>query len=138
MTTSFVRRLSVGMVLAALFVAAGCDKEVKMTFFNNSDRNRELLLSGPGDGTGFLGTVPAMSKAKTRIKVDEDFLPATYRWDAGDEEGSFTVSKETPGELMIVIEQDGSIGPIDKNTEVHQDSHIEIEDMMIEQDTVIE
>ena len=95
-------------------------------------------LDGPGDGTGFLGTVPAMSKAKTKIKVDEDFLPATYRWDAGDEEGSFTVSKETPGELMIVIEQDGSIGPIDKNTEVHQDSHIEIEDMLVEQDTVIE
>ena len=138
MVASFARKLFVVVAVVALGVAAGCEKEVKMSFQNSTDDARVLMVSGPGKGTGLLGTVAPYQKVTTRIKVDEDFLPATYTWDAGDQDGTFTIDKDSKSPQMVVIQKDGSMGPIDKDTEVHEDTHLEVEDMIIEQDTVVE
>ena len=138
MTSRRTRWTCIGTLALAGLLLAGCEKEVKLTFFNGTNEGRDLILSGPGDGTGHLGSLPAMGKLTTKIRVDEDWLPATYQWEAGDTAGSFTMTKETPGKLMIAIERGGSIGPIDKNTEVHKAEDIKVKDVIVDQDTVVE
>ena len=127
-----------GLICLVSIALIGCDKEVNLTFFNGTHESRDLVLFGPGEGTGYLGSVGAMSKVKTKIKVDEGFLPATYSWEAGQTEGEFTITKESPGKLMIAIERGGSVGPIDEKTEVQKDEHLEAKDVIVEQETVVE
>jgi hypothetical protein len=135
--------LSKGNVLALLLVLSavlvvGCEKEYKMTFFNGTDQPRDLILAGPGTGTGYLGTLGPMGKVQTKIKVDEDFLPARYEWEAGDKEGSFTLTKDSKNKLMIAIEEDGSTGLIDENTQIHKHRQVEVQDVVIDQGFVVE
>jgi len=140
MSTTTTRGACAGALVLAVAALAGCDKEVKLTFFNGTDQQRDVFLAGPGDpsGTGILGTVGPISKLRTKIKVDKGFLPANYNWEAGDKSGSFTITKDSPGELMIAIEPGGVVGPIDKNTEIKKSKKIEAEDVIIDQDTVVE
>ena len=126
------------VVCLTLVALAGCDKEVKLTFFNGTSQNRDVILIGPGDGTGYLGSVGSMSKLKTRIKVDEDFLPADYEWEAGEMEGKFTITKDSSGKLMIVLDRSGSTGPIDKRTEIQKTEVIKLQDVVIDQGTIVE
>ncbi len=138
MLASFRRVRWVVLVCLGLALLVGCDKEYKLTFFNSTDQSRDVILAGPGDGTGYLGSVGPMSKLKTKIKVDEDWLPATYHWEADDIEDSFTLDDDSKSPLMIVIEPGGALGPIDENTEIQKSEKLEAEDMIIEQDTVVE
>jgi len=138
MSTTTMRGACAVALGLAVIALSGCEKKVKLTFFNGTNQQRDVFLAGPGDGTGILGAVGPMGKLATKIKVDEDILPANYNWEAGDKSGTFTITKDSPGKLMIAIERGGAIGPIDENTEVKKAEKIEAKDVIIDQDTVVE
>ena len=90
---------------------------------------------GPGDHPGRIGVVPSMGLATVKVKVDQDFLPVTYSWDAGDKSGSFRVTKETPDQLWVDIDT-GQVR--DEHTEIRKQRQIEVKDQPIIQHEVVE
>ena len=123
------------LLLLAVVAAAGCDKAVKVTFYNQTSQSRDVLIVGPGSGTGFIGTVQPMGTVKTKIKIDKDVLPKNYTWEAGDRQGSFSIDDDSPGKLSIDIESGVAV---DKNTEFQKTKKFEAKDVIIDTDTVVE
>jgi len=136
--TSGRTALSAALLLVAI-AAAGCDKEVKLTFLNTTAQSRDVELTAPGHGTMLLGPVaPTGGKLTYELKIDRDYLPAICSWEAGDRSGRFTITKQSKEKQRIIIDPTGNIGPIDKNVEVQKDEQLEATDVIIESDTVVE
>ena len=133
------RKILFGTLLAVAVASAGCEKEVKVTFLNTTSHSRDLELVAPGHGTILLGTIGATGGQVTyKLKIDEDYLPATCTYQAGDRSGSFTITKESEGKMRIIFDPTGDIGPIDTKTEVHKTDKIEVQEVIVEQETVVE
>ena len=129
------------MILAGLLVLAslGCDKEVKLTFVNTTSVDRHLRLTVPGEGTDYIGVVSATGgKLTHKLKIDDDYLPATCSWTGGDRNGQFTVTEDSKGKMMIAIDPTGNIGPIDAAAEVHKTEEGEVKELIVEQQEVVE
>ena len=138
MCASSGRRTTVAALLLAIALLAGCDKEVKLTFINTTAETRDLYLTAPSHGTRYLGVLPATGgKLKYKLKIDEDLLPATCSWEAGNRSDSFTVNKESEGKMTIAIDPTGNI-TIDKKTTVHRTDDVTVEDIIVEQKEVVE
>ena len=121
------------LLLSVLLI--GCSKTVKVTFINDTDVSRELILSGIGEHPGHLGTLAPMGVVTVKIKVDRDLLPVTYSWDAGDKDGGFPVSEDSPERLWVDIDT-GQYR--DKHTEIRKQRKVEIKEQPIIQEPVIE
>lgn len=133
------RKTVIGILLLSAVALAGCDKEVKLSFVNTTSQSRDLQLTVPGHGTSYLGVLgPTGGRITHKLKINEDYLPATCSWEAGGRSGSFTINTESKSKLLIAIDPTGNIGPIDKGTTVHKADKIEVEEVVIEQDTVVE
>lgn len=121
------------LLLSVLLV--GCSKTVKVTFINDTDVSRELILIGPGEHPGHLGALAPMGVATAKIKVDKDFLPVTYSWDAGDKEGDFPITEDTEDWIRVEIDT-GRV--TDKHTEIRKQRKVEIEELPVHTEPVIE
>lgn len=139
MVASFARP---GVALAALSLlvfAAGCDKEVKVTFTNTTAEPRLVQMSSPATGHDTVGTVaPYGGKLGTKVKIDTDDLPANFNWQAGDQGGAFTITKSTPDKIWVDIRPGGPGGVRDSKTQVHHTREVEVKDVPVYQDTVVD
>lgn len=84
---------------------AGCDeKELIIGFDNTTSDPLFVEFTGPGRGTGPVGTVaPSSNVVFRKILVEENELPATYSWKANDYAGEFTVTPEMDRPICIRI-----------------------------------
>jgi hypothetical protein len=108
-------------VLAGLGLAilAGCDKEYKLTFVNDTRDHRNVELTVPGDGPEWVGTVDGIgSKTSTRVDINTKDLPMNLTWKAGDLDGTIPLDKHTKTKLWIHISRT-KMPPVDEDTEVH-------------------
>ena len=129
------------MILTGLVVLAslGCNKEVKLTFVNTTSVSRHLRLTVPGEGTEYIGVVGATGgKLTHKLKINNDYLPATCSWAVGGRSGQFTITKDSEDKMMIAIDPTGNIGPIDAATEVHKSEEVEVKELIVEQQEVVE
>jgi hypothetical protein len=102
-------------------VSIGCDKKVEITFVNQTAEPLEIRLSGPGKGTGILGTVaPEGGTARTRIKVKKELLPAIYHYQAGEHEGRIGVNRHTKGKLWVILPGGLTVVPVEPEGEVDE------------------
>jgi hypothetical protein len=130
--------LGVCLVLTVA-LAAGCEKDVRITWTNTTAQLRTVELAGPGVGATYVGNLPPDGgKVRYKLEVDDDLLPADYQWQAGDQSGRFTVTDETPDELWIDIKPGGPGGPRDEDTEVTDEHQMEIREMPVYQEEVVE
>jgi hypothetical protein len=94
-----MRRTTTALMLisaAGALCLGGCfKKSLDVTFTNLSDDRLDVYLSGPGEGTGVVGTLNGKNdRVHTQIKVPQDQLPAQYSWSAGSKyDGRFTIQK---------------------------------------------
>jgi hypothetical protein len=128
-------RISMVVLLGGMIGMIGCDKEVKLTFVNHSPTPVDIQLRGPGTGMGFVGRAGAGEATKTKIKVDKDFLPARYDWQAGAFANNFVVTEDTEDELWIHIDSPAGSAPVDKNTAVQGER--KVKKIQIETEEVI-
>ena len=124
--------IATGVILPALLLlAVGCDKKVKLTFFNRSSQSLDLKVMPPGKGAVDMGTLIANGgMLKYEVKVDEDDLPATCSWKAGHHSGRIQITKDSPKVIPIEIRTGG---PSDKRDEIKTETHIEIKDTLIDE-----
>lgn len=92
-----MRRTTTALLLisvAGMFCLGGCfKKKIDVTFTNLTDDRLDVYLSGPGEGTGVVGTLNGKNdRVHTQIKIGRDQLPAQYSWSAGSKyDGRFTI-----------------------------------------------
>jgi hypothetical protein len=115
------RITAIGIVcLAAMVLTSGC-KKVQTTFVNTTDEPVELQVTGPGYGTGFVGTVPPRGQIRTEIEVYPDWLPYTYTFTADEQIGAFTLTKDVNSKIWIDVPQlSGSSDPKWRHAEGHR------------------
>ena len=129
---------TVAMVSAAALLG-GCKQEFKLTFVNTTSQTLNVELSVPSQGVYDLGYAGAGGGRLThKLKIEKDELPATCYWRAGSQSSAFTLSEDMDKQQTIYIEPGGHTGPIDKNTEVQKETHIEIEGIELEPQEVVE
>ena len=130
-----------GAAMACLLLAgaaAGCSKEVKVTFINTTQQTLPLQVTTPDEGSLRLGELGPMAKIRHKFTFDPDFLPSTIRWRAGQYYGQIPVTRETDDKLYQYIDPTGPIGPIDSDTQVDRTRRVETPDMIVEQYEVVE
>ena len=131
----------IGLVCLCLSVLAlvGCDKTVMLTWTNVTAQARDVELASPAAPRGVVGTVPGDGgKLRHKLTLDEEDLPATVVWSAGDQSGQFTINKNTPDKLWIDIKPGGPGAPRDEKTKVKAERNVEIKNVPVHQDTVVE
>ncbi|MHC4294080.1 MAG: hypothetical protein ACYSTL_00675 [Planctomycetota bacterium] len=139
MCTTHVRSVFVAVLPLIAIILIGCDKEVKLTFINTTSASRDLELTVPGEGIEYLGVLGATGGRVTyKLKIDEDYLPVTCTWEAGNRSDQFTITKESKDKMLIAIDPTGNIGPIDKRTDVRKAEEKEVKELIIEQHEVVE
>ena len=117
---------------------AGCDKKVSLTFVNLTSESLDVRLNSPAFGPERVGVVPAAGKLTHKLKFQQDDLPATCAWSAGQYHDQFTVNKKTPDQLWIDIRPMGGPRVRDKHTTVNEKTKVETGPVIIHQDTVVE
>ncbi len=90
------------MVVFVTGLMAGC-KSVQTDFLNTTQEPLELQVHGPGLNVGSLGVVPAGGKLRTTIQVSTFWLPTTYNWTAGENQGSFTITSDSKEFIQVGI-----------------------------------
>ena len=123
-------------LLLAVCVAGGCAKEVQLTFVNHVDQTLRVDVTTPNDGREILGMVGPHGRIGQKVKFENDELPSTVTWKAGAYGDTFTVDKDTASKLWIHIGKE--LGPIDKKTEVKEQTETEIKNQKVGQGTVVE
>jgi hypothetical protein len=94
-----MRRFTTALLLISavgLLSLGGCfKKKIEVTFTNLSDERLDVYLSGPGEGTGVVGTLNGKNdRVHAQIQITGDKLPAQYSWSAGSKyDGRFTIQK---------------------------------------------
>lgn len=131
-------RISLLMVLGVLSVAfvAGCDKEVTLLVTNtNPDPARNVVIDVPGDGPEYIGTLMPGDRAKRKVKIDKDDLPAALRLRGNGFAEEFSITEKTKSPLMLYIDHTGvtTVGKHDK-VEMRQESKCQLPP---QQDTVV-
>lgn len=113
-----IRKIALAMFLTSMVTLVGCgEKKVELTFTNFTERQLEVSITGPGDGTGMIGAMNGLGgRVSTELKVKKNDLPAQYQWSAGPNNGRFTISKKTEKKLWIDVGTKHA--PRDKNTEI--------------------
>jgi hypothetical protein len=96
------------LLLSVLCLAAtalpGClKKKVDVTFHNHADRALEVHVTGPGEGTGLLGTMEPGGKVGTTLIVPRGDMPVNFTWTAGIYGSAFVVWKGTPSSLAFDV-----------------------------------
>ncbi|MBN1942428.1 MAG: hypothetical protein JW849_03950 [Phycisphaerae bacterium] len=83
------------ILTAGVVCLGGCKKKIDVTFTNLTGDRLDVYLSGPGEGTGVVGTLNGKNdRVHAQIKIPGDQLPAQYSWSAGEKyEGRFTIQK---------------------------------------------
>ena len=123
--------IATGLILPVLLLAAGCDKEIKLTFLNSSSQSLDLKVTPPGKGTVDLGTLIANGgMLKYQVKVEQDDLPATCFWKAGHHSGQVLVAKASPKAILVEIRAGG---PGDKRDVIKKKTHIDVKDTLIDE-----
>lgn len=92
--TGIVQRV---MFAAGVLCLSGCfEKKIDVTFTNLTDERMDVHLSGPGKGTGVVGTLKGKyDRVHTQLKVPPDELPAQYSWTAGEKySGRFSIPSQ--------------------------------------------
>ena len=93
------------LVLTAVGVV-GC-KSVQTTFVNRMSEPIKLQVNGPGNGVGYLGTIPADGQIRTKISVSRLWLPYTYTYtakhSAGMFNGVFSIAGDSNSKIWIAI-----------------------------------
>lgn len=82
--------------LAGMVCMGGCfKKKINVTFTNLTTERLDVYLTGPGEGTGVVGTLDGKNdRVQTQIRIPRDQLPAQYSWSAGSKyNGRFTIRK---------------------------------------------
>jgi len=132
-----MKKLSaVGVVLPALLLAAGCDKNVKLTFLNSSSESLDLKLIPPGKVMLDLGTLMANGGLiRYEVKVKEDNLPAKCFWRAGHHGGEILITKGSPKTATIEVRTGG---PSDKRDVIKKKVDIDIKDELKDEGVVVE
>lgn len=101
------------LLIAALCLLAtgvsGClKKKADITFNNHSDRLLTVHITGPGDGTGMIGTMEAGGTVGTTLVVPRGDMPVHFKWTAGPYADAIVVWKGTPSPLVIDVGKDDS------------------------------
>jgi hypothetical protein len=97
------KRMFLGMaVLGLALTAVGC-KKVQTTFVNNTGKPLELQVNGPGNGVGYLGTIPPHGEIRTLVRVSYIWLPMTYTYTASEYSDAFSIAKDTPERIEVGI-----------------------------------
>ncbi len=104
-------KLAGAFLLIVASATAGCDKTIRLTFINHTDRSAELELEGPHTGEEDIGYVAAGGRFDYTMVIEEKDLPADFELEAGKHETDFTVNKHTPGRMYVQITPRGIIGP---------------------------
>lgn len=94
----------ISLLALVAIIATGCKKKIRMSFYNNTDRPVNVIVEGPGRGTGEIGTVLPGRTISTKIKVRKKYLPDEYHWSAGPAyKGTMTLTKHSPKTIFINI-----------------------------------
>jgi len=80
----------------ALLLGGCLKKKIDVTFTNLTEKQMDVYLTGPGEGTGVVGTLNGKNdRVHTQIQISGDQLPAQYNWSAGPTySGRFTIHSE--------------------------------------------
>ncbi|HPS52355.1 MAG TPA: hypothetical protein PLK08_02280, partial [Phycisphaerae bacterium] len=97
----------IGLFVLGLIVA-GCDKEVKLTFVNETRNDLPLSLKTSSGINESLGIMRAEgSHAERTFKYKKDELPVNVTWKAGEYCGKFDITDKTNKNLRIDFLPDG-------------------------------
>jgi hypothetical protein len=130
-----MRTMALLGLLVVVGLLAGCNKSVELIFVNATDKSMDVQLTTPNEGTESVGMIPPLGgKLNTKVKIPNDDLPANCAWKAGDFNGLFTITKESPDKLWIDIPSGRAR---DKKTTVHE-KHEETHQQQVEQKTIVE
>lgn len=93
-------------------ILAGCDKEVKLTFVNETRGDLPVSLKTSRGMNESLGMVSAGGgHVEQTFKYKKDELPVNVTWKAGEYCGKFDIDDKTHKNLRIDFLPDGPSGP---------------------------
>ena len=105
MKTSSFSKTIILFIILSISLFYGCDnKDISIGFENSTKSPIFVEFSGPGEGPGSIGTIaPDSGFIFRELSVDDDDLPAQYKWTSGEYEGWFTVTKKSGDTICIRI-----------------------------------
>jgi len=103
---------TIGILVFGLLFTVGCEKEVKLTFVNETNNDVPLSLQTSRGANESMGIVKAGGGATERtFKYKKEQLPVQVSWKAGDYCGKFDITDKTNKNLRIDFLPDGPSGP---------------------------
>ena len=93
--------LTVGCALL-FFVLLGC-KMTELTVINDTERDAQVSLQGPGDIEPKPAVLPIASNGKGvfKIQTPSEKLPANYEWNGAGRNGTLLVGKDSPTQRFV-------------------------------------
>ena len=93
------------LLLTALPAAllAGCQRQFRLEFVNETAEPRQLVLAAPGHGSIPLGQIDGGGQLTHKLGMRPDYLPARCWWQADELSGNFVLTGERQGTVLVPI-----------------------------------